>query len=106
MFVTGHASSKGKGNNTFIPRRIGRIGNERHRKQGGGRVERGIQHGLARIDVHMGYSKVDTMGWDWPGLWQLPMGWYTPGVGGERMTVRYTVVLEQLAVVRGVRPLG
>jgi len=85
----------GNNTNTFIPKRIDRIGDERHRKQGGGRRaehEHWIQHGLARIDDHMGlYSKVGTMDWDLDDEpWLLPMDWYIPGVGGERMTVRYT----------------
>lgn len=80
--------------------------------QGGGRRvvhEHSIQHGLARIDDHMGlYSKAGTTGWDWDlgdEPWLLPTDWYIPGVGGERMTGWYTV-LGQLAVVREVGPLG
>jgi len=77
--------------NTFIPTRLDRIGNGRHRKQGGGTrgYEHWIQHGLARIDVHMGLSsKIGTMGWhwDWVELWLLPMDWYILGLEEERMT--------------------
>jgi len=95
----------------FIPRRIDRIGNERHRMQGGGRRvehEHWIQHGLARIDVHMDLcSKAGTMGWDWDldEPWLLPTDWYIPEVVGERMTVEYTG-LGQLVVVREMGPLG
>lgn len=89
----------------FTPKQtVGRIGSERHRKQGRdmrAEHEHSIQHELACIDAHMGYSKAGTMGWhdlDLDVPWQLPMDWYIPAIGGERMTGCYTV-LEQRAVV-------
>jgi hypothetical protein len=46
------------------------------------------------------------MGWDLGWFWLLPMDWYIPGVGGERMTGWYTELGQLAVVVRVGRPLG
>lgn len=97
----------------FIPRPSGHTDKELDRKQGGGRrveYEHLIQHGLARTVVHMDlHSKVGTMGWGWDlvdGPLQLPMGWYIPVVGGERMTGRYEELGQLVVVAPGRVPLS